>query len=282
MTASLPELPSLLHRPRVARILTVVDEAANVKSLTFKDRLSAAARPGQFGMIWAPGVDETPMSLLPSGSGDVVTITVKDRGEGSRALVRKRPGDLIGIRGPYGRGFTHEGEKKVLMIAGGTGAIPLIALLRTLALRSVQCSFVLGANTSRELLFLEEIRRLSMETGGVFSMTTDDGSTGRKGLATDEAAMLLHTRTFDRVYTCGPETMMRKVTDLAEEVHVPMEAGLERIFKCGSGICGSCCIGPYLVCKDGPVFDSEVLRRLPEFGKSTRDASGRPVVIGTL
>jgi len=282
MTGPLREPPSLLHRPRVARILSVVDEAPNVKSLTFKDRLSAAARPGQFGMIWAPGVDETPMSLLPSGSGDTVTITVKDRGEGSRALVRKRTGDVIGIRGPYGRGFTHEGEKRVLMIAGGTGAIPLIALLRTLAPRGVQCSFVLGANTSRELLFLEEIRGLSMETGGVFSMTTDDGSSGTKGLATDEGAMLLRTRTFDRVYTCGPEAMMKKVLDLAEEVHVPMEAGLERIFKCGSGICGSCCIGAYLVCKDGPVFNSDDLRRLPEFGKSSRDASGRRVPIGTL
>jgi len=282
MTAPLPEPPSLLHRPRVARILTVVDEAPNVKSLTFKDRLSAAARPGQFGMIWAPGVDETPMSLLPSGTGDTVTITVKDRGEGSRALVRKRTGDLIGIRGPYGRGFTHGGEKRVLMIAGGTGAIPLIALLRTLAPICVQCSLVLGANTNRELLFLDEIRRLSTQTGGVFRMTTDDGSTGTKGLASDEGAMLLRTRTFDRVYTCGPETMMKKVLDLAEDIHVPMEAGLERIFKCGSGICGSCCMGPYLVCKDGPVFDSEVLRKLPDFGKSTRDASGRPVVIGTL
>jgi dihydroorotate dehydrogenase electron transfer subunit len=282
MTASLPELPSLLHRPRVVRILTVVDEAPSVKSLTFKDRLSAAARPGQFGMIWAPGVDETPMSLLPSGNGDIVTITVKDRGEGSRALVRKRTGDVIGIRGPYGKAFTHEGEKRVLMIAGGTGAIPLIGLLRTLAARGVQCNFVLGANTSHELLFLEEIRRLSMGTGGVFSVTTDDGSTGTKALATDEAAKLLSSKTFDRVYTCGPEAMMKKVLGLAEEAHVPMEAGLERIFKCGSGICGSCCIGPYLVCKDGPVFDSEVLRRLPEFGKSTRDASGRPVSIGTL
>jgi len=113
-------------------------------------------------------------------------------------------------------------------------------------------------------------------------VTTDDGSTGTKGLATDEGATLLRTRTFDRVYTCGPETMMRKVMDLAEEVHVPMEAGLERIFKCGSGICGSCCIGGHLVCKDGPVFNSDVLRRLPEFGESSRDASGRRVPIGTL
>jgi dihydroorotate dehydrogenase electron transfer subunit len=75
--------------------------------------------------------------------------------------------------------------------------------------------------------------------------------------------------------------MMRKVVDHAAEARIPAEAGLERIFKCGSGICGSCCIGPYLACKDGPVFSSEILRGLPEFGKSTRDASGRPVLIGS-
>ena len=280
MTASLPEPASLLHRPRVAHILRVVDETPNVKSLSFKDKLAAAAMPGQFGMIWAPGVDETPMSLLPSSNGDIVTITVKDRGEGTKALLRKRTGDVIGIRGPYGKGFTYAAEKTALMIAGGTGAIPLIALLRTRAPRGVRCSFVLGAKTSRELLFLEEIRRLSTETGGVFSMTTDDGSAGTKGLATDEAARLLRVKSFDRVYTCGPETMMRKVMDLAGEAQAPMEAGLERIFKCGSGICGSCCIGPYLVCKDGPVFNNVILKELPEFGKSSRDASGRPVAIG--
>lgn len=68
---------------------------------------------------------------------------------------------------------------------------------------------------------------------------------------------------------------MKKVVDLADRAHVPVEAGLERIFKCGSGVCGSCCIGPYLVCKDGPVFDGHVLKELLEFGKLTRDSSGR-------
>jgi len=276
MNASPDSLTLVIHRPRTVRILEVLDEAANVRSLSFKDKLAGAARPGQFGMIWAPGADEMPMSLLPSGD-DVVTITVKERGEGSRALLRKREGDMVGVRGPYGKGFTYTDERSVLMIGGGAGAIPLLALLRTLVPRGVECNFVLGAGTACELLFAKEIERLSTKTGGVLNVTTDDGSAGTRGLATDEAARLLQARSFDRVYTCGPEIMIKKVIDLATAAQVPAEAGLERIFKCGSGICGSCCIGPYLVCKDGPVFSDETLRTLSEFGKSTRDASGRRV-----
>ncbi len=75
--------------------------------------------------------------------------------------------------------------------------------------------------------------------------------------------------------------MMRKVVDLGRDARIPVQAGLERIFKCGSGICGSCCIGPYLVCKDGPVFDGETLGTLLEFGAWTRDHSGRRLAQGT-
>lgn len=281
MSAALPKSAYLPNRPRVVPILKIAEVAPNVKSLSFRDKLAAAALPGQFGMIWAPGADEVPMSLLPREKDDIAAIIVKERGNGTRALLRKKRGDLIGIRGPYGRGFTYAGVKNVLMIGGGIGAIPVLALLRTLAPRGIVCSFILGAHTSRELLFSNEIERLSRRSRGSFCITTDDGSAGTKGLATDEAARVLHARSFDHVYTCGPEAMMRNVIDLAQEAQIPAEAGLERIFKCGSGICGSCCIGPYLVCKDGPVFSSETLRELPEFGKSKRDASGRPVIIGT-
>jgi len=259
--------------------MAVTDEASGIKSLVFRDKLTASAVPGQFGMVWAPGIDEVPMSLLPNGKDDAVTIAVKKRGKGTAALLRKQVGSLIGIRGPYGRGFTTIGIKKSLMIAGGTGAIPLLALLRSLASTGVQCSFILGAHTSQELLFRSDICLLSERTRGTVMIVTDDGSAGAKGLATDEAAKVLSTRSFDYVYTCGPETMMRKVVDLASEARIPAEASLERIFKCGSGICGSCCIGPFLTCRDGPVFTGETLRGLPEFGRSTRDASGKRVTI---
>jgi len=230
-------------------------------------------------MVWVPGTDEIPMSLLTSEDGETVTITVKERGEGSRTLVRKARGDLIGVRGPYGNGFTYRDERTVLMIAGGTGAVPILSLLRILTTRDVNCSLVLGAKTARELLYASEIRLLSATTGGSFTITTDDGTAGTRGLATDETERVLRARSFDRIYACGPETMLRRVIDLAGQAGIPAEAGLERVFKCGSGICGSCCLGPHLVCKDGPVFDDITLRELPEFGKSRRDHSGTLVPI---
>jgi dihydroorotate dehydrogenase electron transfer subunit len=269
----------LQHRPRVVSLLKIVEETPTVKSLIFRDELSAHAEPGQFDMIWVPGVDEIPMSLLPSTHGSTVKITVKKRGDGSRGLLQMMKGDLIGVRGPYGKGFTHKNEKKALLIGGGTGTVPLVAVLRNIAKRHTQCSFILGAKTRRELLFVDEIKQLTIRTGGEFSITTDDGSRGRKGLATDEAERLIQPSSFDRIYTCGPEPMMKKTVDLATHASIPAEAGLERIFKCGSGICGSCCIGPYLVCKDGPVFNSATLGELSEFGKSMRSASGRAVPI---
>jgi len=281
MSAPLLKPSYVLSRPRVVPILEAVDETPSTRSLSFRDNLTAAAGPGQFGMVWAPGVDEVPMSLLPRGEDDVVTITVKERGRGTAALLRKKVGGLIGIRGPYGRGFTCAGVKRVLIIAGGTGAIPLLALLRRLVSTRAECSFILGAHTGQELLFKNEIELLSKGTGGIVSIMTDDGSAGTKGLATDEAARVLRSRRFDRIYTCGPEVMMKKVVGLAAEARTSAEAGLERIFKCGSGICGSCSIGPYLACKDGPVFSSEILKGLPEFGKSTRNACGQPVIIGS-
>jgi dihydroorotate dehydrogenase electron transfer subunit len=281
MSSPLPKPSPVLNRPRVVPVVESVEETPRIRSLSFRDDLTGAAEPGQFGMVWAPGVDEVPMSLLPRGKDGVVTITVKERGKGTAGLRGKKVGDLIGIRGPYGRGFTCAGVKRVLMIAGGTGAIPLLALLRRLSATGTECSFILGAHSSQELLFKNEVELLSKGTGGIMSITTEDGSAGTKGLATDETPRVLRSRPFDRVYTCGPEVMMRRVVDLAAEARISSEVGLERIFKCGSGICGSCCIGSFLVCRDGPVFAGEVLKGLPEFGKSTRDASGRPVVIGS-
>jgi dihydroorotate dehydrogenase electron transfer subunit len=269
------------NRPRVVSILESVSETPSTRSLSFRDDLTSGAGPGQFGMVWAPGVDEVPMSLLPRGKDNVVTITVKKRGKGTAALLGKKVGDLIGIRGPYGKGFTFAGAKRVLMIAGGTGAIPLLALLRRLAATRTESSFILGARTSQELLFRNEVELLSKRTGGIVSITTEDGSAGTKGLATDETPRILRSRPFDRVYTCGPEVMMKTVVDLAYEARISVEAGLERIFKCGSGICGSCCLGSFLVCKDGPVFGGDILKGLREFGESTRDASGRPVAVGS-
>jgi dihydroorotate dehydrogenase electron transfer subunit len=82
------------------------------------------------------------------------------------------------------------------------------------------------------------------------------------------------------IYTCGPEQMMRKVFDLAEKHGIALEASLERLMRCAIGLCGSCVVGKYRVCRDGPVFNDVRLREVKaEFGKSKRDFDGRKIPV---
>jgi len=71
--------------------------------------------------------------------------------------------------------------------------------------------------------------------------------------------------------------MMKKIYDLATKMHCHIQVSLERVFKCGVGICAACVIGPYLVCHDGPVFSEIELSGMPEFGHTRRDLSGKKV-----
>ena len=81
------------------------------------------------------------------------------------------------------------------------------------------------------------------------------------------------------VYTCGPEVMMRALFALCEEFDVECQAALERYMKCGFGICGQCVCGEMLVCRDGPVFSSDALRRMEEFGRTARLKTGGRVPV---
>ncbi len=267
--------PVLTHRPRVVSIDKVVQETPTIRSFLFRDAALHAAEPAQFGMVWIPGHDEIPMSILSDGASGMARIALKPWEKGSLALYGMREGTRIGVRGPYGHGFSYHDTKHPLLVGGGTGIVPLTALTQKLTTNKIPALFVMAAKTKTELLFADTAKRALQKADGELITATDDGSEGVNGTALDATANLLRERRFDAVFTCGPEVMMRQVFELAEARGLPFQASLEREFKCGSGICGSCCIGPFLVCKDGPVFPGEVLRSLDEFGKSAREASGK-------
>jgi dihydroorotate dehydrogenase electron transfer subunit len=226
------------------------------------------ATAGQFVMIWIPGIDEIPMSL--SYIGKETAITVEKVGEATEALHQMKEGDKVGIRGPYGKGFEIVGSK-ALFVAGGTGIAPLLPLIKKY---EGEKHVVLGARTKELLLFIDELEEISS-----LHISTDDGSLGFKGFASDLAGEIMEKEEFDIVYTCGPEIMMKKVLDLCLEKSVQMQASLERYMKCGVGICDSCAIDGYHVCKDGPVFDSNILAKIKDFGKWKRNEAGRKVEI---
>jgi dihydroorotate dehydrogenase electron transfer subunit len=265
------------NRLRTTRILSVEVESKNVKTFTFVDAQCAKALPGQFLMLWIPGVDEIPLSILDTSESSMVSVAVKNVGEATRALHSTKLGDLIGVRGPFGNSFSKI-KGKALMVAGGTGAVPLLFLARELAPRIQRSVFVLGAKTKSELLFMNRLQLVLGKSNSRLVTSTEDGTCGITGLCTKPVEQVLAEEKFNSVYACGPERMIRKIFDLVEKHQINMEASLERLMRCAIGLCGSCTVGRYRVCTDGPVFSSRQLREIKsEFGKTKRDATGRIV-----
>lgn len=214
--------------------------------------------PGQFAMVWIPGVDEIPLSIV---GGDPIELLVQGIGDATRAMNRLGPGDLLGIRGPYGTGFDPR-DGDALLVAGGIGVAPLLPLARELD----RYDAVVGAATADRLVATD---RLDAD------VSTDDGTAGHHGFVT-ELAQEKGLETYDAVYSCGPEVMMKALLDACLDAGVETQLSTERYMKCGIGVCGSCCIDPTgdRVCVEGPVFTGEELRGT-EFGNYHRDASGR-------
>jgi dihydroorotate dehydrogenase electron transfer subunit len=132
---------------------------------------------------------------------------------------------------------------------------------------------ILGAKTASTLLFKEKILKMGLS----LSISTDDGSQGYHGTVVDVAEKVVQEIEVDKVFTCGPEKMMKKIVDLAHQFSLPVEASLERWMKCGIGICDSCAVNGFHVCKDGPVFSGEKLQEINEFGKWHRLPSGKRI-----
>ena len=262
-----------INRVRIVKIQEIKEENPTVKTFTFHDKHCAGAKPGQFVMVWIPGVDEIPMSLSTISPDGRSSITVAEVGEATKALHQRKTGDVLGIRGPYGNGFTLT-SGKVMIVGGGTGLTPLVPLVESLLKLPAEISFLIGAKTKDELFFLDRIETAVPE----LTATTEDGSYGLKGLVTDPTEQILKRRRFNMIYACGPEQMMLKMFLLAEQHNTPFQASFERYIRCGIGICGSCCMGEYRICKDGPVFSSRQLRKVKnEFGLFKREADGSKV-----
>jgi dihydroorotate dehydrogenase electron transfer subunit len=245
--------------PVPVAITRIKNETQNIRTFFFEPQIEFS--PGQFVMVWIPGVDEIPMALSSASS-----ITVQKVGDATTALFSLQPGDRLGIRGPFGNGFTL-GEK-VLAIAGGVGAAPLLPLAKA----DCVMTMLLGAKTETDLLFVDQLDECTD-----VMIATDDGTFGHHGFVTSLMDDL-NLATYDRIAVCGPEVMMRSVLAKVTEkgLEHKTEFSLHRYMKCGVGVCGSCCIDPsgLRVCRDGPVFTGSSLQK-SEFGHYMRDASGR-------
>jgi dihydroorotate dehydrogenase electron transfer subunit len=258
--------------PTICKIEKVNDETPTVRTLTFSDNILCDVLPGQFAMVWVPGVNELPMSVMIASEKGKAAFTIRKYGEASTALYNLKVGEPIGVRGPYGNSFTLK-EGKLLLVGGGTGLVPLMRLL-TFVKSTDDITLIMGAKTKTEVFFGELSNKILEKNNHKVIVVTEDGSYGERGLVTEIMENICQTSKFDAVYTCGPELMMSKVVKIADSEGIFVEASLERMMKCGVGICGSCCINDLLVCKDGTVFEGKYLLSKSEFGHSHRNKAG--------
>ncbi|HEY6592303.1 MAG TPA: dihydroorotate dehydrogenase electron transfer subunit [Actinomycetota bacterium] len=255
-------------------------------------RIAGQARPGQFVHLLAgedrsfplrrpfsihraerPGGSGGPPGWSPGGMGGsggpgpalgTVEVVFDVVGAGTGALSRLRPHDVVDALGPLGRPFTPpETPTGCVLVGGGYGTAPLYFLATELRLRRCRVDFVIGAASAGRLLDAMEAKRL----GHSLTLTTDDGSAGRRGLVTDPLGDLLPRTGAGQVYACGPMPMLAAVSRAAAAAGVPCQVAVEEQMACGTGICFSCVlpVGPGAPtrmarsCLEGPVFDGAAI-----------------------
>lgn len=224
--------------------------------------LAASIEPGQFMNVAVPG-DARHILRLPFSWSDSdpqagwVEFAYLLVGEGTRRMTRMAAGTLFDVVGPAGHGWAvPAGASRALVVGGGSGVVPVVALARSLHEAGVACDFVEGAATAARVIYEERV----LEHGAAFHVSTDDGSRGVHGFATAVVDDLLGRNAYDVVYTCGPTPMMRGVARLAADAGVPCQVSMERLMACGFGACTTCLVdtvdGRKSCCVAGPVFDA--------------------------
>ncbi len=251
--------------PLPARVRRVVRETHDAVTLRLSAPRGFRFAPGQFDMLWLPGAGEVAVSASgDAGRAEVVDHTVRAVGEVTRGLAALRPGDFLGLRGPFGSGWPLEEVHglALLIVAGGVGLAPLRPVVLHLLRRpeaARRAALLYGARTPDELLYRRE--HSAWGRRGLTVRTTVDrrqpGWSGRVGLVTGLFEDLRLGPGGTAAFLCGPEAMMRfGVRDLLRLGLPPARiwVSLERSMKCGLGRCGHCQCGPLLVCRDGPVL----------------------------
>jgi len=263
--------------PRVARVRRRRRDAPQVFTLDLEEEdadATAPFTPGQFNMLTVFGVGEVPISMSgdPAKPGPVVH-TIRAVGPVSKALAALRPGDPVGLRGPFGVGWPMDVAvgKDVVVLAGGLGLAPLRpALYRLFAERPRFGEIVLlyGTRSPDDILFRRELERWRARLDVDIEVTVDHAISDWHGHVGVVTSLIPHA-TFDPAKTvafvCGPEVMMRfgiaalRAAGVAEEA---IYLSMERNMKCAIGLCGHCQFGTSFVCRDGPVFRYDRVRDL--------------------
>ncbi len=262
--------------PRLFRIEAMKRELSDTFTMTLKPADGGTFRfqPGQFNMLYTFGVGEVPISI----SGDpndptVLCHTIRAVGKTSSALATLKPGDSVGVRGPFGTPWPVQEcfGSDILILGGGVGIAPLRPAISAVFAQREKFGNVLilyGARTPEDILFAKELKAWRSRFD-VNCQVTVDRVTGKWNGRVGVVTQLIKGGGFDRPHTkamvCGPEVMMRFGIQALNEHGVTNDriyVSMERNMKCAVGFCGHCQFGPTFVCKDGPVYRFDRIKDL--------------------
>ncbi|MEI8217661.1 MAG: FAD/NAD(P)-binding protein [Elusimicrobiota bacterium] len=255
---------------------TIIEETAAIKTFVLRPQEPIMFDTGQFIELSIPGVGEAPFT--PSSSPlatDTIEVTIMRAGHLTEHLHRLKGGETLGIRGPYGKGYPLDKcpGKEVIIVGAGVGIAPLRSFLLPLIAQKDNYSRILvcyGTKTPADIVYKDQFPEWEKVPGLELLRSVDTCPIG----AWDETVGLV-TCLLDKVkvttasaiaVVCGPPIMMKftvkKLLDIGlkpHDIYVSMEGNM----SCGIGKCGHCQLGPYFVCKDGPVFSYDKIQNIP-------------------
>ena len=259
-------MTTVLERKGVICSNTSLTETLWLMEIEVAD-IASKLLPGQFVHVLIPGMEghllRRPFSVYyTTADQSRIVILYQVVGFGSAHMTTLAPGFSVSVMGPIGHGWeTPQACQRALLVAGGVGGAPLFMHAEQLVAQGVDVDVILGAQTAQSLVVERRYEKL---LGKELLIATDDGSKGHAGFCTDLVAQQIAHTSYDYVACCGPEPMMRIVSDLALSASIPTFISLEKRMACGIGACLSCIVettsGRKRSCVDGPVFDaSEVV-----------------------
>jgi len=264
--------------PKVVTIGGIQPEVPGIATyqLNFANGHAAAPfsfRPGQFNMVYLPGIGEVPISISsdPTGAGPILH-TIREAGSVTSALARKQVGETLGLRGPFGSSWPTDKCKAqdIVIACGGVGLAPLRPAIYEIVHNRKDYGRVFllyGARTPGDLLFTREYDTWRNADIEIF-ITVDIGDARWRGNIGVVPTLFYRLRLEAKrthVMTCGPEIMISFVVFEALARRIPRDhihVSMERNMNCAIGQCGHCQFGPKFVCKDGPVFTYKELAPL--------------------
>lgn len=264
------------YKPFEATIEEVITESPTIKTFRFRPKQDFGFKAGQFVELTVPGVGEAPFT--PSSSPyekDTFGVTIMEAGRVTSILHGMKKGDQVGVRGPYGQPYPLEkfSGKEILIVGGGVGLAPLRSLLLALFhnindFKKIVLKY--GARTPEDIIYKDQINEWRNGIKTEVVMTVDRGShawKGNVGLITTILGKPDVDLSNSVTVVCGPPIMMKFVTKKLLDLGFKgpdIYLSMERNMSCGVGMCFHCRLGPYYICKDGPVFTWEQVKDIPD------------------